>query len=114
MNWFHREPTLDEILSDSIVRALMEADGVDPQELAVTLRQAGLKLVRRARSVFQPSDWRTGLSSTPAPGAACLVAGDLSAKWLFCSALRHVVYMPGSRQSLRATIPLARLESSTD
>jgi hypothetical protein len=37
MNWFHREPTLDEILSDSIVRALMEADGVDPQELAVTL-----------------------------------------------------------------------------
>ena len=33
MNWFHREPTLDEILSDSIVRALMEADGVDPQEL---------------------------------------------------------------------------------
>jgi len=56
MNWYHREPTLDEILSDSIVRALMEADGVDPQELAVTLRQAGLKLVRRARSVYQPSD----------------------------------------------------------
>jgi len=33
MNWYHREPTLDEILSDSIVRALMDADGVDPQEL---------------------------------------------------------------------------------
>src|SRR5215471_7343674 len=27
MNWFHREPTLDKILSDSIVRAVMEADG---------------------------------------------------------------------------------------
>jgi hypothetical protein len=56
MNWFHREPTLDEMLSDPIVRALMEADGVDPQELAATLRQAGLKLVGRARSVYQPSD----------------------------------------------------------
>jgi hypothetical protein len=48
MNWYHREPTLDEILSDSIVRAVMEADGIDPQELAATLRQAGRQLVRRA------------------------------------------------------------------
>jgi len=32
MNWCHREPTLDEILSDSIVRAMMEADGIDPHE----------------------------------------------------------------------------------
>jgi hypothetical protein len=51
MNWYHREPTLDEMLSDSIVRAVMEADGIDPQELAATLRQAGRKLVRRARVV---------------------------------------------------------------
>jgi hypothetical protein len=49
MNWCHREPTLDEMLSDSIVRAVMEADGIDPQELAATLRQTGRKLVRRAR-----------------------------------------------------------------
>ena len=41
MNWYHREPTLDEIFSDSIVRAVMEADGIDPQQLAATLRQAG-------------------------------------------------------------------------
>jgi len=40
MNRSHREPTLDEILSDSIVRALMEA-GVDPQDLAATLRLTG-------------------------------------------------------------------------
>jgi len=46
MNWYHREPTLDEMLSDSIIRAVM-ADGVDPQELAATLREAGLKLVRQ-------------------------------------------------------------------
>jgi hypothetical protein len=54
MNWCHREPTLDEMLSDSIVRAVMEADGVDPQELAATLRQT--KLVWQARSAYQPND----------------------------------------------------------
>jgi hypothetical protein len=46
MNWSYREPTLDEILSDSIIRALMEADGIDPQELAAALREVGLELVR--------------------------------------------------------------------
>jgi hypothetical protein len=50
MNWRHREPTLNEILSDPIVRALMEADGIDPQEVAATLRQAGLNLVQQGRS----------------------------------------------------------------
>ena len=43
MNWYLREPTLDEILSDSIVRAVMEADGIEPQELAAMLRQVGPK-----------------------------------------------------------------------
>jgi hypothetical protein len=38
MNWHHSEPTLTEILSDSIVKALMEADGVDPIALEVQLR----------------------------------------------------------------------------
>src|SRR5215813_1298597 len=39
MNWHHREPTLDEILSDSIVRAVMEVDGVNPHELETMLRR---------------------------------------------------------------------------
>ena len=30
MSWYFREPTLSEILSDLIVKALMNADGVDP------------------------------------------------------------------------------------
>ena len=34
---FYREPTLDEILSDSIVEAIMQADAVDPDELGVML-----------------------------------------------------------------------------
>jgi hypothetical protein len=39
MRWYHREPILEDILSDSIVRDVMEADGVDPQELAAMLRE---------------------------------------------------------------------------
>ena len=41
MIWRQREPTLKEILSDSIVTALMEADGVDPRELEAMLKQIG-------------------------------------------------------------------------
>jgi len=37
------------MLSDPIVRAVMEADGIDPQELAATLRQTGRMLARRTR-----------------------------------------------------------------
>src|SRR5262245_57247285 len=51
MSWYYREPTLDEMLSDSIVRAVMEADGVDPQKLAATLRRTGRKLIRARASV---------------------------------------------------------------
>jgi hypothetical protein len=39
MNWCRREPTIAEILSDSIVRSLMRADGVDPNELEAMLRR---------------------------------------------------------------------------
>jgi hypothetical protein len=39
-----REPTLAEILSDSIVRAVMRADAVDPRELCAMLTR-----VARAR-----------------------------------------------------------------
>jgi hypothetical protein len=41
MSWYFREPTLSEILSDSIVKALMNADGVDPIALEAMLRQIG-------------------------------------------------------------------------
>ena len=39
MSWYFRAPTLSEILSDSIVKALMNADGVDPIALETMLRQ---------------------------------------------------------------------------
>ena len=34
----YREPSLEEMLADPIVRALMEADGVDPEEVEALLR----------------------------------------------------------------------------
>jgi hypothetical protein len=49
MNSRHGEPTLEEMLSDPIIRAVMEADAIDPHELAATLRQTGRMLARRAR-----------------------------------------------------------------
>ena len=39
MHWCHREPTLKDMLTDSIVKAVMAADGVDPLELEAMLRQ---------------------------------------------------------------------------
>lgn len=37
MRWFPSEPTLAEMLSDPIVRALMAADRVVPEELKANL-----------------------------------------------------------------------------
>jgi hypothetical protein len=50
----HREPTLDDILSDSIIRAMMKADGVDPVNLAKTLRQMAHR-PSRAQSADPPA-----------------------------------------------------------
>jgi hypothetical protein len=38
VRWCAHEPTISELLTDPIVRALMDADGVDPGELEATLR----------------------------------------------------------------------------
>jgi hypothetical protein len=40
----HREPTLNGLLSDPIVRAVMEADGVNPLELEEMLRRVAHRL----------------------------------------------------------------------
>jgi hypothetical protein len=52
MHWHYREPTLKDMLSDSIVRAVMEADVVDPQELEAMLTQIG-----RAPNPFPRRRW---------------------------------------------------------
>jgi hypothetical protein len=45
----YREPRLEDMLADSIVKAVMEADGVDPRQLEAELRQttALLRAIRR-------------------------------------------------------------------
>ena len=51
MNWCHREPTLNEILSDAVIRAVMDADGVNRHDLEVMLR-------RVAQACQDRSTWR--------------------------------------------------------
>jgi hypothetical protein len=50
MIWCSHEPTLEDILSDSIIMDVMQADGVDPQKLEAALREmaVGLRAARRA------------------------------------------------------------------
>jgi hypothetical protein len=38
MNWSYREPTLTELLSDSLIKLVMKADGVNAGELETMLR----------------------------------------------------------------------------
>jgi hypothetical protein len=57
----YREPTLNGLLSDPIVRAVMEADGVNPVELEGLLRQVAQRL-RIPRGQHQP-----GLTRSPDP-----------------------------------------------
>jgi hypothetical protein len=41
--WRQHEPTLQDILSDSIVKAVTKADGADPHQLAAMLKEVGRK-----------------------------------------------------------------------
>ena len=50
----YREPTLGEILSDSIVEAVMRADAVDPDELGVMLGRVA-RTLRAAEAVTRAS-----------------------------------------------------------
>ena len=35
----HEEPTLDELLSDPVIEAVMDADGVEPAEVETLMRR---------------------------------------------------------------------------
>ena len=54
MSWRHREPRFEDMLTDSIVKAVMEADGVDPRELETLFRQIAAHL-RAIKARTQPS-----------------------------------------------------------
>jgi hypothetical protein len=46
MDQDHGEPTLADMLSDPVTLAVMDADGVDPRDLAATLSKMAGKLMR--------------------------------------------------------------------
>ena len=59
MNSRHGEPRLEDILADSIVKAVMEADGVNPRELEAELRQTSALLRATRRTQKAPDAWNT-------------------------------------------------------
>jgi hypothetical protein len=56
-----REPRLEEMLADPIVRAVMEADGVDLRELEAELRQTAALLHATRRTSNPPAFARSDL-----------------------------------------------------
>jgi hypothetical protein len=44
--WWERELTISEILAEPIVKAVMKADGVEPDELAAILADARERLLK--------------------------------------------------------------------
>jgi len=54
-----REPRLEEMLADSIIRAVMEADGIDPRELEAELRQTAA-LLHATRRTSNPPPFARG------------------------------------------------------
>ena len=56
-----REPRLEEMLADPIVRAVMEADGVDLRELEAELQQTATLLHATRRTLFPPAPARSDL-----------------------------------------------------
>src|SRR5262245_243822 len=53
--WYQREPTIAEILSDSIVQAMMRADGVDPEMLERDLRSFAQAIEANSRMPLRSS-----------------------------------------------------------
>jgi hypothetical protein len=47
MDWLHGEPSLDDVLADPIVHALMQRDGVDPHDLKALIEDVRCALRRR-------------------------------------------------------------------
>ena len=61
MTWYYRrEPSPEEMLSDPIVRAMMDADGVDPHGLEAMLKEVGRNLSTLRSAGFHPHGWPRG------------------------------------------------------
>ena len=60
MSSCHREPRLKDLLADSVVKAVMEADGVDPCKLEAELQETAAVLLATGRSPKSPDARNTG------------------------------------------------------
>jgi hypothetical protein len=56
-----REPRLEEMLADSIIKAVMEADGIGPRELEAELRQTAALLRATRAHLTRPASARSDL-----------------------------------------------------
>jgi hypothetical protein len=57
----NREPRLEEMLADPIIKAVMEADGVDSRALEAELRQTAALLHATRPTLIPPACARSGL-----------------------------------------------------
>ena len=55
--WYQREPTIAEILSDSLVKVVMRADGVDAEMLERDLRSMAQMIEANSR-IAADTRWR--------------------------------------------------------
>jgi hypothetical protein len=55
----HREPRLEEMLADPIIKAVMEADGVVSRELEAELRRTAAQLHATRRALISPASARS-------------------------------------------------------
>jgi hypothetical protein len=58
MCWLSGEPTVDEMLLDPTVIAMMSRDGVEPDDVRLLIRDVSSRLKRDTRSTVQPPDPR--------------------------------------------------------
>jgi len=60
--WCQREPTIAEILSDSMIKAMMRADGVDPEMLERDLRSVAQTIEANSLMPLRSSPRKRGPS----------------------------------------------------
>jgi hypothetical protein len=77
MTCFHDGPTLEELLGDSVTRAVMKADGVDPTKLEIMLRAMAREIAGDSARRATLLDESTGsLTATLQDQASCWFSGS--------------------------------------
>ena len=81
--WLPREPTIEEMLSDTIVQAVMEADDVEPAALASLLRNIAAHSV----TTYSPAANRQDTSGRTSPTGSGAI-GSTTVRAPACPAAR--------------------------